>query len=69
MKTLATFGEELKKEIRAQGLTQREVARMIGISDNAMSQICVGSAFPKKSTLLKICEVLKIEIIISIIKK
>ncbi len=60
------LGKVIKQEIKNQGFKQKEIAELVGISTNAISQICIGSAIPNKTTLSKICKVLNIEIIVSI---
>jgi transcriptional regulator with XRE-family HTH domain len=56
------LGSIIKKEIKKQGKTQKKVAKIVGISDNAMSQICINATFPHKDTLEKICKHLNIKI-------
>lgn len=60
------LGSSIKKEIKRQGKTQKEVAEFIGISNNAMSQICINATFPHKETLEKICKCLNVKIEFSI---
>lgn len=56
------LGTIIKNEIKKQRKTQKEVAKIIGISDNAMSLICLGSTMPHKETLDKICKCLNVTI-------
>lgn len=60
------LGTLIKKEIKKQGKTQKEIASIIGISNNAMSQICINAAFPHKETLEKICKCLNVKVEFSI---
>ena len=60
------LGTLIKEEIKRQSKTQKEVAEFVGISTNAMSQICINATFPHKRTLEDICDYLDIEIEFSI---
>ena len=60
------LGTLIKKEIKRQGKTQKDIAKKIGISSNSMSQICINATFPHKETLEKICECLNVDIEFSI---
>jgi transcriptional regulator with XRE-family HTH domain len=62
------LGELIKNEIKRQGKTQKGIAKIIGISNNAMSQICIDATFPHKETLEKICKCLNVKIEYSIKK-
>lgn len=59
------LGTIIRKEIKRQGKTQKQVAEIIGISSNSMSQICNNATFPHKKTLVSICKCLNVEIAIS----
>ncbi len=56
------IGQLIKEEIKKKGLTQKEIAKIIGKSETAISQIVIGNYNPTQSTIDKICEVLNIEI-------
>jgi len=60
------FGNLLKKEIKRQGKTQKEIAKIVGISIN---DICGDKVYPQKKTIDKICKSLGIEIHFKIINK
>ncbi len=62
MATKINLGSLIKDEIKNQRKTQKEVAKYVGISNNAMSSICSGVTFPHKWTIEKICECLDIQI-------
>jgi transcriptional regulator with XRE-family HTH domain len=59
---MINLGAVLKEEIKRQNKTQKQVAEIVGVSNNSLSQICIGATFPHKETLEKICECLNIEI-------
>lgn len=63
------LGKLIKEEIKRQNRKQKEIAKIVGISNNAMCQICLGNAFPHKKTLENICKSLNIEIEFSIKNK
>ncbi|MCR5717155.1 MAG: helix-turn-helix domain-containing protein [Lachnospiraceae bacterium] len=54
-----TFIMTLRKE---QGLTQRQLADQIGVSDKAISRWETGRGMPDTGVMLKLCEVLQINI-------
>lgn len=54
------LGQVIGKLIKQKGLTQVEVAKRIGKSSTALSQIVKGAYSPNPDTLEKICEVLDI---------
>lgn len=53
---------KLKLKRIEKGLTQGELAKKIGISQNALSMCELGIHFPKKKTLDKLAEVLDCKI-------
>lgn len=61
--------KEMKNKIetiKKQGLSQIAVARVVGISGNAMCGICNNKTFPNKTTLDGICSVLKVKFLITV---
>lgn len=55
-----TIGEVIKKIIKKRGLTQVEVAKSIGKSTTALSQIINGVYEPNPESLEKLCNVLDV---------
>ena len=60
-----SLGKLIKTEIKKQNLTQKDVAVRIGLSETALSQIVKDVYFPSKLTIKKICDVLKVKLILS----
>lgn len=56
---IGRFIAEMRKE---QGLTQREFAELLGISDKSVSKWECGNGMPDISLMLPICEILKINL-------
>lgn len=56
---IGRFIAEMRKE---QGLTQREFAELLGVSDKSVSKWECGNGMPDISLMLSICEVLKINL-------
>lgn len=54
------IGKTIKKIRQSQSYNQSELAELAGITQTSLSQIESGKKRPNKSTLDKICEVLKI---------
>jgi transcriptional regulator with XRE-family HTH domain len=55
-----TIGQVIKKIIKKRGLTQVEVAKSIGKSTTALSQIINGVYEPNPESLEKLCSVLEV---------
>ena len=55
-----TIGQVIKKIIKKRGLTQVEVAKSIGKSTTALSQIINGVYEPNPESLEKLCAVLEV---------
>ena len=55
-----TIGQVIKKVIKKRGLTQVEVAKQIGKSTTALSQIINGVYEPNPESLDRICNVLNV---------
>lgn len=55
-----TIGQVIKKIIKKRGLTQVEVAKSIGKSTTALSQIINGVYEPNPESLEKLCSVLDV---------
>jgi len=63
------IGELIKQEIKNSPYTQKQVAKMIGISETSMSQIVVGTYKPTQKNIDKICKALRIRIGFSVIAR
>ena len=60
-----SLGKLIKTEIEKQKMTQKDVAIRIGLSETALSQIVTDVSFPSKSTIKKLCDILKVKLIFS----
>ena len=60
-----SLGKLIKTEIKKQKMTQKDVAIRIGLSETALSQIVTDVYFPSKSTIKKLCDILKVKLIFS----
>lgn len=60
-----SLGILIKSEIKKQNRTQKDIAFEIGLSETALSQIITNTYFPSKSTIDKICSVLKVKLVFS----
>ena len=60
-----SLGKLIKTEIKKQKMTQKDVAIRIGLSETALSQIVKDVYFPNKSTIKKLCDLLKVKLIFS----
>ena len=60
-----SLGKLIKTEIEKQKMTQKDVAIRIGLSETALSQIVKDVYFPSKSTIKKLCDILKVKLIFS----
>ena len=58
----AKIGRFIAETRRRQGLTQREFAEILGISDKSVSKWECGKGMPDISIMLPICDVLKIDL-------
>ncbi len=61
------FTEKLQKLRKQKGLTQAELAEKVGVSSRSIQNYELGSRYPKRNILDKLCEVLgtKIEYLVS----
>lgn len=50
------FGKVFKKERERIGVTQKEMAKMLGLTTSALWKIEVGRNTPKPSTIKSLCE-------------
>ncbi len=55
-----TIGKVISQLIKKRGLTQKDVAKLIGKNPASLSQIINGAYDPNPETLDKICEVLNV---------
>lgn len=53
------FGEILKRKIKEQGKSRKELAKALGITEISFGAYCTGKKFPSIDKLLKIAEMLK----------
>ena len=60
-----SLGKLIKTEIKKQKMTQKDVAIRIGLTETALSQIVKDVYFPSKSTIKKLCDILKVKLIFS----
>ena len=60
-----SLGKLIKTEIKKQKMTQKDVAIRLGLSETALSQIVKDVYFPNKSTIKKLCDILKVKLIFS----
>jgi len=51
------FGKVFKKERERLGVTQKEMAKMLGLTTSALWKIEAGRNVPKESTIVKLCKV------------
>ena len=56
------LGKQIKDIRKRKGLTQKELAKELGISANALCSIEKGYACPTGMTMEKICKVLDVEL-------
>ena len=56
------LGKQIKDIRKRKGLTQKELAKELGISANALCSIENGYACPTGMTMEKICKVLDVEL-------
>lgn len=52
------FSERLKESLKANGLSQSELARKIGVSQDAVNSYCTGRIKPSVDVLIIICKTL-----------
>jgi DNA-binding Xre family transcriptional regulator len=56
------LGKLIKDKLVERQMSQKQLAKLIGISDNAMSQIIIGETFPHYGNINKICDILNVEL-------
>ena len=56
------IGTAIKTLRKERGISQKELDENVGLSPNALSQIELNEAFPQRSNINKICEVLNIPV-------
>ncbi len=56
------IGKFIAERRKQQGLTQMQLAEMLGITDRAISKWETGKAMPDSSLMLELCDVLKITV-------
>lgn len=54
------LGQNLKAIRRSKGLTQEDLANLVGMNSRQLSKIESGSHFPSATTINKLCEALKV---------
>lgn len=57
-----SFCQRLRASIRSSGLKQKELAKMIGISEISMSRYCSGSQKPPMDTIAAISRILNVSV-------
>ncbi|MEQ8926441.1 MAG: helix-turn-helix transcriptional regulator [Fulvivirga sp.] len=62
------IGETIKKRRKFLKITQEDLAEISGISERTLRDIEKGSANPELASLMKLCEVLGLELSIDVIK-
>ena len=63
MEVIVLFGEKLKETRRRKGLTQKQLADLIGVKDNSISNWEKDRNLPKNmDTIILLCETLDIDI-------
>lgn len=62
-KTKRMYATNLKDLFKIKKISQKEVAKAIGITETALSQMCSGKYQPSQKNLQKICDLLNVEII------
>lgn len=63
------MGSELKKLRERNGLTQREMCKMLGLSITHLSTLENGHKFPTVKLLSRICEKLKADVVFYFVRK
>lgn len=56
------IGRQIKDIRKRKGFKQKELAKELGISANAMCSIENGKAWPAEETMKKICDLLEVEL-------
>lgn len=56
------FAENFKAARKESGLTQQQLADMLGMSRTSISKYESGAGFPHAETLLKFCEIFKVSL-------
>ncbi|QSE99319.1 helix-turn-helix transcriptional regulator [Fulvivirga lutea] len=62
------IGETVKERRKFLKITQEDLAEISGISERTLRDIEKGSANPELASLMKLCEVLGLELSIDVIK-
>lgn len=57
------FPELLKKCLEARGMTQRELAEKMGVTEASISRYANGQRIPKITTMQKMCMVLSMQFV------
>jgi len=52
----------LKEVLREKGMSGKELSAQVGVSQNAISNITQGTSFPKPKLLIRIAEVLEVDV-------
>lgn len=60
MSITKNFGKRLREIRKSRGYNQAQLANIIGIEANTISQIELGEQLPKKENLEKLCKILKV---------
>ena len=63
MKGMSSFGVWLKTELDEAGMTQKELAKILGITEAAMSRYIHGGRSPRGTMLLKIMDYFGVHIV------
>ena len=61
MITINQIQEKLAEEIRLSGMTQTEIAKKVGVSQQTISHYVKGDKFPAIDTFANLCNVLDID--------
>ena len=61
MKITTKFGKRLKEIRKRKGLTQEQLAELVGMETVNISKLELGEHLPKKENLEKLCKALEIE--------
>lgn len=54
--------DKLKAKRKEKGYTQSQLAEMVGVVQNSISQYEAGVCFPKRDTIVKLAEVLECDV-------
>jgi len=53
--------ERLSAEIKSSGLTMTEIAKLVGVSPEMITQYCTTKKLPKLDTFAKLCKALDLD--------